>query len=111
VAALLRLERSWSALYLGGMGSFYARAATTSGHGAMVDAVRERFAAGDRRGARDAVSDDYADGVGLFGPAERVRERVGRYVAAGVHELVLELRKPDRADQLDDMVAIRKAIG
>jgi alkanesulfonate monooxygenase SsuD/methylene tetrahydromethanopterin reductase-like flavin-dependent oxidoreductase (luciferase family) len=108
--ALLRLERGWSALYLGGMGSFYARAASTSGYGAMVEAVRERFAAGDRRGARDAVSDGYADGVGLFGSPRRLRERAGRYEAAGVDELVLELRKPDRADQLEDMAAIRKAI-
>jgi len=111
VSALLRLERAWSALYLGGMGSFYARAAATSGHGAMVERVRERFAAGDRRGARDAVSEDYADGVGLFGPPGRLRERAGRYAAAGVEELVLELRKPDRVDQLEDMAAVRKAIG
>lgn len=111
VASLLRLERGWSALYLGGMGSFYARAASTSGYGAMVEQVRTRFAAGDRRGARDAVTDEYADGVGLFGPLERLRERAGRYAAAGVEELVLELRKPDRTDQLDDMAAIRKAIG
>lgn len=108
--SLLRLERGWSALYLGGMGSFYARAASTSGYGAMVDTVRERFAVGDRRGARDAVSDDYADGVGLFGPPDRLRERAGRYTAAGVEELVLELRKPDHADQLEDMAAIRKAL-
>ena len=111
VAGLLRLERGWSALYLGGMGSFYARAASTSGYGAMVEQVRERFAAGDRRGARDAVSDEYADGVGLFGPPQRLRERVARYTAAGVRELVLELRKPDHADRLDDMAATRKAIG
>jgi alkanesulfonate monooxygenase SsuD/methylene tetrahydromethanopterin reductase-like flavin-dependent oxidoreductase (luciferase family) len=110
VAALLRLERGWSALYLGGMGSFYGRAASTSGYGAMVETVRERFAAGDRRGARDAVSDEYADGVGLFGPPERLRERVTRYAAAGVHELVPELRKPDRTDQLEDMAAIRKVL-
>jgi L-alanine-DL-glutamate epimerase-like enolase superfamily enzyme len=56
------------------------------------------------------VSDEYADGVGLFGPPERLRERVTRYVDAGVQELVLELRKPDRADQLEDLAAIRKAL-
>ena len=108
--ALLKLERGWSALYLGGMGSFYASAATAMGHGAMVEAVRERFAAGDRKAARDAVDDAYADGIGLFGPPSRIRERVVRYVDAGADELVLELRKPDLTDQLADLRAVRDAL-
>jgi F420-dependent oxidoreductase-like protein len=108
--ALWRLERGWSALYLGGMGSFYGRVAAAMGHAGMAAAVRERFAAGDRRGARDAVDDAYADAIGLFGPLPRLRERVQRYTAAGVDELVVELRKPDLADQLADLRTLRDAV-
>ncbi len=106
--ALRRLERGWSALYLGGMGGFYAAAAMAMGFGAMVETVRERYA-DDRSAAKAAVTDDYIDAIGLFGPAERIRERAGRY--AGADELVLELRKPDLADQLQDLKLLRTALG
>ncbi len=94
------LERGWSALYLRGMGEFYAAAATAMGFGEMVAALR---AAPDRAAAKAVVTDDYVDAIGLFGPPERIRERAARYVAAGVDELVLELRKPHLDDQLDDL--------
>jgi F420-dependent oxidoreductase-like protein len=107
---LLALERGWSALYLGGMGEFYAAAATALGHGAMVRDVRERYLAGDRRGAKAAVTDAYADGIGLFGSPARIRDRAARYAEAGVDELVLELRKPDPAAQLEDLKVLREAL-
>jgi F420-dependent oxidoreductase-like protein len=111
---LLDLERGWSALYLGGMGlpgqSFYAESARRLGHAAMADAVQTRWTAGDRRGARAAVSDAYADSIGLFGTVERVRERLDRYVAAGVDEIVVELRKPDVTDQVEDLRLLWKAV-
>jgi F420-dependent oxidoreductase-like protein len=111
---LLDLERGWSALYLGGMGTrdenFYASAARRMGHGPMVDAIAERWQAGDRRGAKAAVTDEYADSVGLYGPPERIAERVNRYRAAGIDELVVELRKPDLAAQLDDLRLFWKAL-
>ncbi|GAA0617872.1 LLM class F420-dependent oxidoreductase [Sporichthya brevicatena] len=98
--AVRALERGWSALYLRGMGDFYAAAAETMGFGAMVAALR---AAPDRAAAKAAVTDDYVDAIGLFGPPERIRERATRYVAAGVDELVVELRKPHLDDQLNDL--------
>jgi F420-dependent oxidoreductase-like protein len=107
---LWELERGWSALYLGGMGEFYASAARAMGHDAMVDTVRLRWAAGDRRAARAAVCDDYADAIGLFGSAARIRKRAERYEAAGVDELVIELRKPDLGDQFADLRAVREAL-
>ncbi len=108
---LFTLEQGWSAFYLGAMGEFYAAAATAMGYGAMVAAVRERYAAGDKRGAKAAVTDDYADAIGLFGPPARIRNRAARYGSAGVDELVLELRKPDLADQVADLRAVREALG
>lgn len=103
VAALLRLEKAWSGLYLGRMGTFYAEAARVMGFGDMAADVRER--------GRAAVTDEYADAIGLFGPPDRIRDRVERYAAAGVDELVVELRKPDLADQLEDLRTFRKAVG
>ena len=111
VRGLIRLENGWSALYLGGMGTFYSAAAAAMGYGEMAAAVRERWQAGDRIGARRAVCADYADSIGLFGSAARVRTRFDRYAAAGVDEVVVELRKPDLVDQLDDLRAFREAVG
>jgi F420-dependent oxidoreductase-like protein len=111
---LLDFERGWSAFYLGGMGTkdenFYARAARRMGDGPMVDRITERWQAGDRRGAKAAVTDEYADSVGLYGPPERIAERVDRYRAVGIDELVVELRKPDLGDQLDDLRLFWKAL-
>ena len=111
VRSLLRLEARWSALYLGGMGEFYADAATAMGFGDMVAAVRKHWATDDRPGARHAVSGEYADAIGLFGPPARIRDRLDRYARAGIDEIVIEPRKPDLADQLADLRSFREAIG
>ena len=108
--SMRRLERGWSSLYLGGMGSFYAKAATVMGYGAMVESVQGAVAAGDRSGAKAAVTDEYVDAIGLFGPAELIRARAARYADVGVDELVLELRKPDLVDQLQDLKALREVL-
>ena len=105
--ALLGLERRWSVFYLAGMGTrttnFYANAGRRMGYGTMVDEVQDRWFAGDRAAARDAVSDGYADSIGLFGPPARIRERLERYTQVGIDEIVVELRKPDLDDQLQDL--------
>ena len=76
----------------------------------MVAAVRAHWAAGDRGAARAAVSHDYADAIGLFGSATRLRKRLARYAAVGVDELVIELRKPDLGDQIADLRTVREAL-
>jgi F420-dependent oxidoreductase-like protein len=106
--ALLDLERRWSAFYLGGMGEFYARAARTMGYQTMVDRVVRAWRVGDKPAARAALDESYVDSVGLFGSVDRIRQRLDRYA---VDELVLELRKPDLAGQLEDLRALRKVIG
>ena len=100
------LERRWSAFYLGAMGQFYARAATRMGFGDMTSRVRRLWASGERTAAAAAVEDSYADAIGLFGPASRIRERLDRYSAAGMDEVVLELRRPDLVDRLSDLRTI-----
>jgi F420-dependent oxidoreductase-like protein len=114
VERLFDLERGWSALYLGGMGepvdNHYAQFARRMGWAQMVDDVQSCWRRGDRRGAKHAVRDEYVDSIGLFGSAERIRDRLQRYQSAGVDEVVLELRKLDVVDQLDDLRHLAKGL-
>jgi F420-dependent oxidoreductase-like protein len=100
------LERRWSAFYLGAMGQFYARAATRMGFGDMTARVRRLWASGERAAAAAAIEDSYVDAIGLFGPTSRIRERLDRYSAAGMDEVVLELRRPGLTDRLTDLRAM-----
>jgi F420-dependent oxidoreductase-like protein len=110
VRTMFALERRWSAFYLGAMGEFYANAATRMGFGAMVANVRERWSAGDRKRAGLAIDDEYLDAIGLFGPVERVADRLRRYESAGADEVILELRKRDHQAQLDDLTLMAKVL-
>jgi F420-dependent oxidoreductase-like protein len=104
------LERGWSALYLGAMGEYYARAAQRMGFGEMVDSVRRHWCDGDRSAAKRALDTDYLDAIGLFGTPRRIAEQLRRYEAAGVDEVVLELRKKDLADQVADLKALGREV-
>jgi hypothetical protein len=107
--AVLDLERSWSAFYLGGMGTpkqnFYANVARAMGKEAMVERIAAAWRAGDKAAARAAVDADYADSIGLFGPPARIRDRLARYADAGIDELAIELRNPDPDRALADLRA------
>jgi probable F420-dependent oxidoreductase len=52
-------------------------------------AVAEAFARGDRAGSAAAVSDDLVDRVTILGSAERCREQLAEFVAAGVTTSVI----------------------
>jgi len=54
------------------------------GFEAEARAVADAFARGDRAGVAAAMSDDLVDRVTILGPAERCREQVAEFVAAGV---------------------------
>ena len=109
VEALLDLERSWSAFYLGGMGTakqnFYANVARAMGKETMVERISAAWRAGDKAAARAAVDTDYADAIGLFGSPSRIRDRLARYTDAGIDEVVIELRNPDADRALADLRA------
>jgi probable F420-dependent oxidoreductase len=59
------------------------------GFEAEARAVAEAFARRDRAGVAAAMSDDLVDRIALLGPAERCRERLAEFVAAGVTTPVL----------------------
>jgi F420-dependent oxidoreductase-like protein len=108
--SLYDLERRWSTFYLSSMGDYYANAARRMGFGAMVDAVRIHRSNGDVMAARNAVTTDYIDSIGLFGSTSEIAERLRRYERIGIDEVVLELRKKDLADQLADLEELGRVI-
>jgi probable F420-dependent oxidoreductase len=61
------------------------------GRGERLGPVWAAWAAGDRRGALAALDDDLVDELVVHGPPAACRERVGRYVEAGVHTPILAL--------------------
>jgi probable F420-dependent oxidoreductase len=67
----------------------YAKNFTLAGYGDEVAEVRERFAAGDREGAVNAVSDRMVDGIDFMGTAPEVRAFVRSYTDAGVEVPIL----------------------
>jgi probable F420-dependent oxidoreductase len=67
----------------------YARNFTLAGYGDEVGDVRERYQAGDREGAVNAVTDRMVDGIDFMGDAAAVTAFVRSYVDAGVEVPIL----------------------
>ena len=92
--ALLEVKQSL-ALYVGGMGArgrnFYNDYARRLGFGEAAALIQERFLAGDRQGAADAVPDEFADGVALVGPKAHIRERLAAWKQAAAEGSVTAL--------------------
>lgn len=61
------------------------------GNAPLFEAMWERAAAGDWKGARAALSDEGVDRYYIHGPAEYCRERIAAYHAAGVDTPILGL--------------------
>jgi probable F420-dependent oxidoreductase len=69
----------------------YARFHEWLGRGPLLEVMREAAAAGDREGARQALPDELVDALYVHGTPEECREKLGRFVAAGVRTLVIQL--------------------
>lgn len=88
------------ALYVGGMGArnknFYNDLAKRMGYEAAAVQVQDFFLDGKKAEAAAAIPDSLVDEVALVGPADRIRERLGAWKAAGADGKVgsLLLRKP-----------------
>lgn len=74
----------------------YNRFFAWCGFEAEARAVAEAFARGDRAALARAMSDDLVDRVTILGPAERCREQLAEFVAAGVTTPVLSPLSADR---------------
>ncbi len=89
----------------------YARSFTAAGFGDEVAEIRRRFAAGDRTGALEAVSDRMVDAIDYIGDAAGVHRFVTSYVDAGVQVPIL-MALPWGADRMAVTKAtMRAAIG
>src|SRR5690606_17584019 len=83
------------ALYIGGMGArdknFYNDYTSRMGFADAARLIQDRFLAGDREGAADAVPDQLVDEVSLVGPEARIRERAAVWRAAATRGHVTTL--------------------
>jgi F420-dependent oxidoreductase-like protein len=81
------------ALYVGGMGArrrnFYNELARRYGYAEAAATIQDLYLAGKKREAEAAVPDALVDEIGLFGPRERIRERLAAYREAGVTTLAV----------------------
>lgn len=97
-------------LYLGGMGSrkdnFYGKLATRYGFEDSYREVQDKYLAGDKFGAYQAVPEDLIDATALAGPPERIAEGIKRYEAADVTTLIVN----PMAGTVEDRVQILKTL-
>jgi len=81
------------ALYVGGMGArsrnFYNELVRRYGYEEAATTIQDLYLAGKKREAEAAVPDALVDEIGLFGPRERIRERLAAYREAGVTTLAV----------------------
>ena len=93
------------AFQLSAMGSptqnFYNDAYARSGFEEACREVRDRWLAGDRAAAVQAVPDEMVRATTLFGDESWVRERIADYRDAGVDELMLHPAGSDMSSQLE----------
>ena len=93
VGACLAQHKPAVALYVGGMGArsrnFYNETVRRYGYAEAAQTIQDLYLAGKKREAEAAVPDALVDEVGLFGPRERIRERLAAYREAGVTTLAV----------------------
>ena len=98
------MVRTGLLLYLGGMGSretnFYVDLTHRFGFGEVADEVQSLYLGGQRDEAYKAIPDELVDATSLVGTEDEVRDRVERYVAAGVDRLILSPVNPTPEERL-----------
>lgn len=78
------LMRAHIAYYVGGMGAYYHKLMIGYGFAEEAAAIRSAWAAGDRKAAAAAVTDEMVRAVTISGTAAECRERLEEYRAMGV---------------------------
>jgi probable F420-dependent oxidoreductase len=71
------------------------------GRGEAIRPMREKWAAGDRRGASAAIPDEVVDDLVIHGDLETCRERVDAYRGAGLDTPVIAIIPPPGLDVAD----------
>jgi probable F420-dependent oxidoreductase len=83
----------------------YAAFQAWLGRGEALRPMQDAWAAGDRRGALAAISDQVVDDLFVHGPPEHCRERVAEYQAKGLDTPVIAIVPGPGVDEAD---AVRK---
>jgi F420-dependent oxidoreductase-like protein len=113
VSGCADLVRGYAALYLGGMGSreqnFYNRLATRMGYGEAAREVQDHFLHGRYQRAYAAVPEEFIDAVSLLGTPDRIADRIGRYAAAGVTTLSVNVYAENLEARLETLRIVRQA--
>ena len=91
VHAARALVKPLVSFYIGGMGAYYHALFCRYGFQENADLVRDLYAAGKRKEAAAAVSDDLIDAIAVCGPAEQCRERLAEWQDAGMGTALLNL--------------------
>ncbi len=84
--------KPWLVFYLGAMGAkaknFYVDLADMYGFGDSARDCQDRFLAGDRLGAADALTDELIDAVSICVTPDQLEARVAEYEGIGSNELI-----------------------
>jgi F420-dependent oxidoreductase-like protein len=106
--------RSYSALYLGGMGSrehnFYNQLAVRMGFADAARRIQELFLDRRHREAAAAVPLEFVDATALIGPKERITDRLHAYADAGVTTLSVSPVGRDRVERLRTLETMCEAV-
>ena len=105
--ALLPVKLSL-AFYIGGMGArdrnFHLDLVGRLGYAEEAERVQRLFLDGDRNGAVAAGPDALADSIALVGPLDRIRDRLARWTASPVTQLLVGgVRNPEHLAALAKM--------
>src|SRR4051794_14271698 len=107
--------RPFLALYVGGMGSrernFYNQLVQRYGFEDAAREVQELYLDGRRDEAMAALPDELIDLVSLCGPADRVRERLEVFRAAGVGTLGVSPMAWDKDGRLEQLRLVAELAG
>jgi F420-dependent oxidoreductase-like protein len=104
--------RGQMALYIGGMGArdknFYNNYASRLGFADEAKVVQDLFLAGKKDEAMAAVPADLIDACHLVGPADRIKDRLQRWQAAGkqghVSSMLLGTQQPEALELIAETV-------
>jgi F420-dependent oxidoreductase-like protein len=107
--------RHYVALYVGGMGSrkqnFYNAVVRRYGFEEAAQRVQDLYLEGKRDEAAAALPGELIDTVSLVGPADRVRDRLEVFRAAGVGTLMVSPMAFTRDERLDQLRRLAELAG
>ena len=107
LAAAREQARAHMAFYIGGMGQYYYDLFARYGYRAEGDAVRQAWAAGDRRRAAGVIADEMVEQITVIGTPEECRQKMAAFRAGGVDlPIVAFPHGADRATMLGTLEAL-----